>query len=50
MVLIDDTMLIALAQYLPETSSTTIKFNVRDRTYKKLFRIQDPVGLRTPPR
>jgi len=38
MVLIDDTMFIALAQYLPETSSTTIKFNVRDRTYKKLLR------------
>jgi hypothetical protein len=48
MVLIDDTMYIALAQYLPETSATIIKFNVKDWTYEKLFRIQDHVGLVVP--
>lgn len=44
MVLVDGTMFIALAQYLPETSCTIIKFNVRDWTYDKLFSIQDHVG------
>jgi hypothetical protein len=48
MVLIDGTMFIALAQYLPETSATIIKFNVKDWTYEKLFRIQDHVGLVVP--
>jgi hypothetical protein len=48
MVLIDGMMFIALAQYLPETSATIIKFNVRDWTYEKLFRIQDHVGLVVP--
>ncbi len=48
MVLIDGTMFIALAQYLPETSATIIKFNVKDWTYEKLFRIQDHVGLVMP--
>lgn len=47
-VLIDGTMFIALAQYLPETSATIIKFNVKDWTYEKLFRIQDHVGLVVP--
>jgi hypothetical protein len=48
MVLIDGTMFIALAQYRPESSSTIIKFNVRDWTYEKLFRIQDHIGLVIP--
>jgi len=48
MVLIDGTMFIALAQYLPATSATIIKFNVKDWTYEKLFRIQDHVGLVVP--
>jgi hypothetical protein len=48
MVLIDCTMFIALAQYAPETSATIIKFNVKDWTYEKLFRIQDHVGLVVP--
>jgi hypothetical protein len=48
MVLIDGTMFIALAQYLPETSATIIKFNVRDWSYEKLFCIQDHVGLVVP--
>lgn len=48
MALIDGTMFIALAQYLPETSATIIKFNVEDWTYEKLFRIQDHVGLVVP--
>jgi uncharacterized protein DUF6454 len=48
MVLIGDTMYIALAQYLPETSATIIKFSVKDWTYEKLFRIQDHVGLVVP--
>ena len=48
MVLIDGTMFIALAQYLPETSATIIKFNVRIGRYEKLFRIQDHVGLVVP--
>ena len=48
MVLIDGTMFIALAQYLPETSATIIKFNVSDWSYEKLFRIQDHVGLVVP--
>src|SRR5262249_1559149 len=48
MVLIDGTMFIALAQYLPETSATIIKFNVRDWSYEKLFCVQDHVGLVVP--
>jgi hypothetical protein len=48
MVLVDGTMFIALAQYLPGTSATIIKFNVRDWTYEKLFCIQDHVGLVVP--
>ena len=48
MVLIDDTMFIALAQYGPGTSATIIKFNVKDWTYEKLFHIQDHVGLVVP--
>ena len=48
MVLIDDTMYIALAQYLPDTSATIIKFNVKDWMYDKLFRIEDHVGLVVP--
>jgi hypothetical protein len=48
MVLVDGTMFIALAQYLPETSATIIKFNVRDWTYERLFQIQDHVGLVVP--
>lgn len=48
MVLIDGTMFIALAQYLPETSATIIKFNVKDWTYEKLFCVQDHVGLVVP--
>jgi Family of unknown function (DUF6454) len=48
MVLIDGTMFIALAQYLPESSATIIKFNVKDWSYEKLFRIQDHVGLVVP--
>jgi uncharacterized protein DUF6454 len=48
MVLLDGTMFIALAQYLPETSATIIKFNVRDWNYEKLFCIEDHVGLVVP--
>ena len=48
MALIDGTMFIALAQNLPETSATIIKFNVKDWTYEKLFRIQDHVGVVVP--
>ena len=48
MVLIDDTMFIALAQYGPGTSATIIKFNVKDWTYEKLFHIQDHIGLVVP--
>jgi hypothetical protein len=48
MVLVDGSMFIALAQYLPETSATIIKFNVRDWTYEKLFSIEDHVGLVVP--
>jgi hypothetical protein len=48
MVLIDDTMFIALAQYGPGTSATIIKFNVKDWTYERLFHIQDHVGLVFP--
>lgn len=48
MVLIDDAIYIALAQYMPETSATIIKFNIKDWTYQKLFRIQDHVGLVVP--
>jgi hypothetical protein len=48
MVLIDGTMFMALSQYAPETSATIIKFNVKDWTYEKLFRIQDHVGLVAP--
>ena len=39
---------VALAQYLPETSATIIKFNVRDWSYEKLFCVQDHVGLVVP--
>jgi len=48
MVLVDDTMFIALAQYGPGTSATIIKFNVKDWTYERLFHIQDHVGLVFP--
>jgi hypothetical protein len=48
MVLTGDVMYIALAQYLPNTSATIIKFNVRDWTYERLFRIGDHVGLVVP--
>jgi hypothetical protein len=48
MVLIDGMMFIALAQYGPGTSATIIKFNVKDWTYEKLFRIHDHVGLVVP--
>jgi hypothetical protein len=48
MVLTGDAMYIALAQYLPNTSATIIKFNVKDWTYEKLFRIGDHVGLVVP--
>jgi hypothetical protein len=48
MVLTGDAMYIALAQYLPNTSSTIIKFNVKDWTYEKLFHIGDHVGLVVP--
>ena len=48
MVLIDDMMFIALARYGPGTSATIIKFNVKDWTYEKLFRIEDHVGLVVP--
>lgn len=48
MVLIGDTMYLALSQYGPKTSSTIIKFNVKDWTYRKLFCIQDHIGLVIP--
>jgi len=48
MVLSHGTMYIALSQYLPETSATIIKFNVKNWSYKKLFRVQDHVGLVVP--
>lgn len=48
MVLVNGTMFIALARYLPNTSATIIKFNIKDWTYEKLFRIQDHVGLVVP--
>jgi Family of unknown function (DUF6454) len=48
MVLTGDAMYIALAQYLPNSSSTIIEFNVKDWTYEKLFRIGDHVGLVVP--
>ena len=48
MVLIHDTMFIALAQYGPATSSTIIQFNVKDWTYEKLFQIEDHIGVVVP--
>lgn len=48
MVLVDGTMFIALAQYLPDTSATIIKFDVRKWTYEKLFCVQDHIGLVIP--
>jgi hypothetical protein len=48
MVLVDGTMFIALAQYLPESSATIIKFDVRNWTCEKLFHIQDHIGLVIP--
>jgi hypothetical protein len=48
MVLIDGTMFLALSVYGPETSATIIRFNVRDWTYEKLFRIRDHIGLVVP--
>lgn len=48
MVLINGAMFMALSKYAPETSATIIKFNVKDWTYEKLFRIQDHIGLVVP--
>lgn len=48
MVLVDNTMFIALAQYLPETSATIIRFDLNNWRYENLFRIQDHVGLVVP--
>jgi hypothetical protein len=48
MVLIGETMFLALSEYGPETSTTIIRFNVKDWTYEKLFRIQDHIGLVVP--
>jgi len=48
MVLNDDTMFIGLAQYGPATSTTIIKFNVKDWTYEKLFQIPDHIGVVVP--
>jgi hypothetical protein len=48
MVLVDGTMFIALAQYLPESSATIIKFDVRNWTYEELFQMQDHIGLVIP--
>ncbi len=48
MVLLNGNMYIALAQYLPETSATLVKFNVKEWSYEKLFRVRDHVGLVVP--
>ena len=48
MVLVDETMFLALSQYGPETSATIIRFNVKDWTYEKLFHIEDHIGLVVP--
>ena len=48
MVLVDETMFLALSQYGPETSATIIRFNVKDWTYEKLFQIEDHIGLVVP--
>jgi hypothetical protein len=47
-VLTEETIFIALAQYAPDTSATIIKFDVRSWTYEKLFRIEDHIGLVVP--
>jgi Family of unknown function (DUF6454) len=48
MVLVGRTMFMGLSQYGPNTSATIIKFDVKDWTYEKLFRIEDHVGLIVP--
>jgi len=48
MVLVGDIMFIALAQYLPDTSATIIRFDVKKWEYEKLFTINDHVGLVVP--
>jgi len=48
MVLVDGTMFLALSVYGPETSATILRFDVKDWTYEKLFRIQDHIGLVVP--